>query len=86
MVNAGIPSAIDLSDALLHAALRAEADRVWIEPLALGDPASLPAPISPLFLALARGRADGIGADAGHRQEAAESLGLARDEAERGNC
>jgi serine/threonine protein kinase len=37
MVNAGIPSAIDLSDALLHAALRAEADRVWIEPLALGE-------------------------------------------------
>jgi serine/threonine protein kinase len=37
MVNAGIPSAIDLTDALLHAALRTEADRVWIEPLALGD-------------------------------------------------
>ncbi|HEY1817945.1 MAG TPA: serine/threonine-protein kinase [Kofleriaceae bacterium] len=36
-MNAAIPSAIDLADALLHAALRAEADRVWIEPLALGD-------------------------------------------------
>jgi serine/threonine protein kinase len=37
MVNAGIPSAIDLADALLHAALRADAERVWIEPLALNE-------------------------------------------------
>src|SRR5262245_21593682 len=36
-------------------------------------------------LRLARGRADGIGADSGDRQEAAESLGLAGDETERGN-
>src|SRR5262245_54320840 len=34
---------------------------------------------------LARGRANGIGADPGHRQEAAEPLGLAGDETERGN-
>ena len=37
MVNADIPSALDLTDALLHAALRADADRVWIEPLALNE-------------------------------------------------
>src|SRR5262249_9842448 len=36
-------------------------------------------------LRLARRRANGIGADSGHRQEAAEPLGLAGDEAERGN-
>src|SRR5262245_40421702 len=36
-------------------------------------------------LRLARGRADGIGADSGYRQEAAEPLGLAGDETERGN-
>src|SRR5262249_45285154 len=36
-------------------------------------------------LRLARGRADGIGADSGHRQEAAEPFGLAGDEAECGN-
>ncbi len=37
MLNAAAPSAIELTDALLHAALRADADRVWIEPLALND-------------------------------------------------
>jgi len=37
MVNADIPSALDLTDALLHVALRADADRVWIEPLALNE-------------------------------------------------
>jgi serine/threonine protein kinase len=31
------PSALDLTDAILHAALRADADRVWIEPLNLGE-------------------------------------------------
>src|SRR5262249_62092282 len=36
-------------------------------------------------LRLARGRADGIEADSGDRQEAAKSLGLAGDETERGN-
>jgi len=36
-------------------------------------------------LRLARDRADGIGADPGRCQEAAEPLRLAGDEAERGN-
>src|SRR6266571_5111537 len=36
-------------------------------------------------LRLARGRADGIGADSGRCQEPAEPLGLAGDETERGN-
>src|SRR5262245_28775478 len=34
---------------------------------------------------LAGGRADGVGTDTGHRQEAAQSFGLAGDEAEGGN-
>ena len=36
-------------------------------------------------LRLARSRADRIGTDSGHRQEAAEPFGLAGDEAERGD-
>ena len=37
MTDAGRCGAIDLADAILHAALAADADRVWIEPVALTD-------------------------------------------------